>query len=69
MSLIYAPVSAQTILCHSADKRSAMLTFPVLIGVHPARGGDDHLHDAHRPVAIHVEEEAVHVHFGKSDSS
>jgi len=45
-----------------------MLTSPGMIGVPPARGGDDHLHVAHRPVAIHVEEKALRLYFGKSDS-
>ena len=39
-----------------------------MTGVPPAGGGDDHLHAAHRAVAVHMEEEALRFHFGKSDN-
>ncbi len=40
----------------------------VFVGVLVAGGGDDHLHDAHRAIAIYLEEEALYLHFGESDS-
>ncbi len=67
MSLIYAPVSSQHPLV-TAQINDQEADLSVMIGFSPARGGNDHLYVAHRPLAIHVEEKTLRFHFGESDS-
>ena len=65
-SLIYAPVSTLNLPQLSLH---AVANYAMIIGVPPTCFGDEHVHAAHRSLAIYLEAQALHLHFRESVSS
>ena len=57
-SLIFAPVSTTPLLPPARTHADA----PLLLGVCPLGGGDDHIHVAHRPSTLYMEAQTLYLH-------
>ena len=65
MTLYYSLVRTAV---HGPQTGKPLLTRDTITGLHAPRVRDDSLHESHRPDALHVEAEALHIPVGESDS-